>query len=158
MKRTVIDLDVTVGAWHEEGANLDDITDLIQRAVDEKLDDTVQLTGRVGPLFESRFINAHASLPSDDRIIETDVPDGFAEKVRERSFSKENDQYGATELVLKGKAKEHGRPGNPDWCVEELYQLPTGDVLSITQDGLGGTEYELIELDDVSASLPDNPS
>jgi hypothetical protein len=31
-------------------------------------------------------------------------------------------------------------------------------VLSITQDGLGGTEYELIELDDVSASLPDNPS
>lgn len=158
MKRTVIDLDVTVGAWHAEGADLTVVQDVIQKAVDEKLDDTAQLTGRVGPVFESRFINAHASLPSDDSIIETDVPSGFAEQVRERSLSGENDEYSNTEIVLNGRAKEHGRPGNPDWCVEELYQLPTGDVLSITHDGLGGTEYQLIKIDNAPGSLPENPS
>lgn len=61
-----------------------------------------------------------------------------------------------TGLVLSGVAVEYGRPGNPDWEQTAYYRLPTGDVLRITTDGLGGSESAIVSDDEAPDALSKN--
>ena len=51
-----------------------------------------------------------------------------------------------TAPTLRGYKDEYGRPGNPDYEETHTYDLPNGDSLVVTYDGLGGVSSCILNL------------